>query len=296
LSGQSEGANLGPADKCIFGNPDRGPDPRSIRVEARPGQLLADASDQPTAAGQFSQSQVTLTNNYSNLISALWYPPNSGTSDVRPWDPNGLQTPRAHGDYDAKTATSYGLMLAYNQFSSSLTLQAANIGGFGRKGAQKLVVLETDGMANIASTVGTTNSGAYNSYYNTPPLATISASGNNADTDAISAATVLTSLNTSSSPIPGFSTITDKVTIQRIVFGAIFEPDASGSDQSDAVSLMQSLSTLGGTVFPSSSSDPTNGYKWRIGTLAQRQAKLQQAFTTVMDYEVSIILVPNATN
>ncbi len=253
-------------------------------------------SGDPAGMGQFSQPQVTLTNNYTNLINALWYPPNSGTSDVRPWDPNGLQTPRAHGDYDSNTATSYGLMLAYNQFSSSTALQAANIGGFGRKGAEKLVILETDGMANVSSTVSTVNNGAYNSYYNTPPLATISSSGANSDTDAINAATVLTSLTTSGNPIPGFSTPTNGVTIQCIVFGAIFEPDASGSDQSDAVSLMQSLSTLGGTVFPSSSTDPVNGYKWCIGTLAQRQAKLQQAFTTVMDDEISIILVPNATN
>jgi Flp pilus assembly protein TadG len=253
-------------------------------------------SGEPTCVGQFSQPQVALTNNYSNLINALWYPPNSGTNDVTPWDPNGLLTPRAHGDYDSNTATSYGLMLAYNQLSSSSVLQAANIGGWGRKGADKLVILETDGMANQASTVATVNAGAYNSYYNTPPLATISASGNNADTDAITAATVLTSLTTSSNPIPGFSTTSSPVTIQCIVFGAIFEPGATGSDQSDAVGLMQSISTLGGTVFPSSSTDPTNGYKWCIGTLAQRQSKLQTAFVNAMDKEVSIILVPNATN
>jgi Flp pilus assembly protein TadG len=251
-------------------------------------------SGEPTEVGQFSQPQVVLTNNYNNLINALWYPPNSGTTDVRPWDSNGLQTPRAHGDYDGNTATSYGLMLAYNQLSSSSVLRAANIGGFGRKGAEKLVILETDGMANVSSTVGTTNSGAYNSYYNTPPLATISASGANSDTDAINVATVLTSQTTSSSPIPGFSTPTDGVTIQCIVFGAIFEPGAAGATQTDSVNLMQSISTLGGTVFPSSASDPTNGYKWCIGTLAQRQSKLQQAFTTVMDNEISIILVPNA--
>ncbi|HEV8002880.1 MAG TPA: hypothetical protein VGP63_23550, partial [Planctomycetaceae bacterium] len=233
------------------------------------------------------------TNNYANLINALWYPPNSGTTDVTPWDSNGLQTPRAHGDYDSNTATSYGLMLAYNQFSSSTTLQGANIGGLGRKGADKLLILETDGMANQASTVSTVNNGAYNSYYNVPPLATISASGNSADTDAINVATVLTSLNTTSSPIPGFSTTSSPVTIQCIVFGAIFEPGAVGPDQSDAVSLMQSISTLGNTVFPSTSTDPTNGYKWCIGTLAQRQQLLQQAFVNAMDKEVSIILVPN---
>jgi Flp pilus assembly protein TadG len=248
---------------------------------------------EPAAAGQFSQPQVLLTADYNSLINALWYPPNSGTNDVRPWDANGLQSPRAHGDYDSNTATSYGLMLAYNQFSSSTTLQAAGIGGWGRKGAEKLVILETDGMANVSSNVGTTNNGSYNSYYNTPPISTISASGNNADTDAKNVATVLTSLTTSNNPIPGFSTPTDPVTIQCIVFGAIFEPDASGASQSDAVALMQAISTLGGTVFPNSSTDPVNGYKWCIGTLAQRQAKMQTAFTTVMDSEVSIILVPN---
>ena len=72
------------------------------------------------------------------------------------------------------------------------------------------MILETDGMANVSSTVGTTNGGAYNSYYNTPPLATISASGNNPDTDAINVATVLTSQTTTSSPIPGFSTTTTR--------------------------------------------------------------------------------------
>jgi hypothetical protein len=263
----------------------------SLIMFSRPG-----FAGEPVEVGQFTQPQVVLTNNYNNLINALWYPPNSGTNDVRPWDANGLQTPRAHGDYDGNTATSYGLMLAYNQMSSSSVLRASNIGGFGRKGAEKLVILETDGMANVSSTVGTTNNGAYNSYYNTPPLATISASGANSDTDAVNVATVLTSLTSSSSPIPGFSTTSNPVTIQCIVFGAIFEPGAAGASQSDAVTLMQSLSTLGGTVFPSTSTDPTNGYKWCIGTLAQRQSKLQQAFTTVMDEEISIILVPNATN
>jgi hypothetical protein len=187
-------------------------------------------------------------------------------------------------------------MLAYNQFSSSSALRGANIGGWGRKGAKKLVVLETDGMANVSSSVGTTNGGAYNSYYNTPPLATISSSGVDPATDAINIATVLTSQTTSSSPIPGFSTTTDPVTIQCIVFGAIFEPGAAGASQSTSVSLVQSISTLGGTVFPSTASDPVNGFKWCIGTLAQRQSKLQQAFTTVIDNEISIILVPNSTN
>ena len=46
-------------------------------------------------------------------------------------------------------------MLAYNQFSGNSSLQGPGLGGFGRKGAQKIVILETDGMANQASGAAT---------------------------------------------------------------------------------------------------------------------------------------------
>ena len=94
------------------------------------------------------------------MINSLWYPPNSTTADVRPWDTNGDLTPRAHGDYCSNTATSYGLMLAYNQLSGNTALQSAGMGGYGRKGAQRLVILETDGLANQSTTAGTTSAGA----------------------------------------------------------------------------------------------------------------------------------------
>ena len=100
------------------------------------------------------------------MINSLWFPPNSSSADVRPWDANGQQTPRADNDYVYNTATSYGLMLAYNQFSSNSLLRTAATGGLGRKGAQRLVVLETDGMANVSTTASFSSSGgAYNSYY-----------------------------------------------------------------------------------------------------------------------------------
>ena len=76
-----------------------------------------------------------------------------------------------------------------------------------------------------------------------------------------------------------------------IAFGAIFEPTASGSEQASAVSFLQSLATIGGTTFPASSADPRYGYLWCIGTLSQRQAKLQQAFINIMDQTESIVLV-----
>jgi hypothetical protein len=188
-------------------------------------------------------------------------------------------------------------MLAYNQLSTSTTLQNATVngqgvaaGGFGRVGAQKIVILETDGMVNQATSATFTNSGSYNSYYQLPPMGTVSASGNAANTSALNVAAQICNLTTNTSA-PGYATPSKPVLIYCIAFGAIFEPSASGSEQSDAVAFLQSLATIGGTTFPSSSTDPTYGYLWCIGTLSQRQSKLQQAFTNIMDQTESIILV-----
>src|SRR5262249_55674773 len=58
---------------------------------------------EPAEVGSFSQAQYSLSRDYAGMINSLWFPPNSGISDVTPWDPNGMQTPRAHGDYTANT-------------------------------------------------------------------------------------------------------------------------------------------------------------------------------------------------
>ena len=101
-------------------------------------------SGEPAAAGQFPYACNNLGNNYTNIGNSLWFPPNSSSADVRPWDVNDQLTPRAHGDYDCNTTTDYGLMLAYNQFSTSTTLQNATAnsksvaaGGFGRRAPRK---------------------------------------------------------------------------------------------------------------------------------------------------------------
>jgi len=246
---------------------------------------------EPAGAGQFSVPRVSLGRDYASMANALWLPPNSGSADVRPWDTNDQQTPRAHGDYCSNTATDYGLMLAYNQFSSNPSLRASGMGGWGRKGAQKIVILETDGMANVATSAGTANNGPYQSYYNIGPLGSYSLSGTSAAQSAEDVATRLCDLDTDGGSPPGYAQPRKPVMIHCIAFGAIFESTASGSDQADAVSFLKQLSTIGGTTFPSSASDPDNGYKWCIGTLDERQAKLQRAFTRIMDETVSIVLV-----
>ena len=83
--------------------------------------------------------------------------------------------------------------------------------------------------------------------------------------------------------------VAKSVSVQRIAFGAIFE--VPSPIQTSAVDLLQQISNIGGTTFPASSSDPSNGYKWCIGTIAQRQAKLQQAFMNIMNSGIPITLI-----
>ena len=186
-------------------------------------------SGDPSGAGQFSVPRVGLTRDYTSLINALWFPPNSGSADVRPWDANDQQTPRAHGDYCSNTSTDYGLMLAYNQFSGNTGIAVIGHGRVRPKGAQKIVILETDGMANEAtSATATTSPCAYQSYYNVGTLGSYSASGSSASQ---SATTLPADLRLDSTPAA-----TDcrarhtqgAVQLSSIAFGAIFEPTASG--------------------------------------------------------------------
>jgi hypothetical protein len=260
--------------------------------------------------GTFNNPQYSLTNNYTAMVNSLWLPPNSSSSDVTPWDSNGLQIPHAHGDYDSNTASSYGFMLAYNQFSSATNLQTAGpgstpVGGLGRKGTTRLVIYETDGMANADSQpalgfVTGPGGGAYNSYYAIRPGDTVNGAGYSQSAllqvveaicnknDGTYSYTLPTGAPTPPA-YPGYATVNKPVIVHCIAFGAIFE--TSSSIQTNAVSLLQSISTIGGTTFPSNSSDPVNGYKWCTGTLSQRQQKLQQAFLTILDSSVPVSVI-----
>ena len=95
----------------------------------------------------------------------------------------GCKTPRSHAEDDSNTATRYGFMLAYNQLSGSNTLAASAVGGLGRKGAQRMVILETDGMANVDSTPasGFANNGANDPYYYILPGDSVTPTGFNSN-------------------------------------------------------------------------------------------------------------------
>ena len=123
-------------------------------------------------------------------------------------------------------------MLAYNQFSGNAALQSSGMGGYGRKGAQRLVILETDGLANASTSASTTNAGAYQGYFNIGPGNSYSSSATDPNTDAINVANQICALyNDSSYGLPGFSTTAKPVSIQCIAFGAILRAHHAGGLQ-----------------------------------------------------------------
>ena len=262
----------------------------------------------PAGIGQFNAAQSPLTKNFTGLVTTLYYPPgSSATTDVPSFSANGAQAPAAHADYDANTATNYGLMLAYNQLSNSS--YSGTLGGYGRKGASRLIILETDGMANTAtganfsnSVSGTTN----NSYYEIGPSDLVwldnpsaapgapTYSSSTAGQAAVNTATKLCAEVTDTTDGPGFATPSKPVLIQVIAFGAVLEPVSNPpSEQANVMALCQAISSIGGTGFPSSvnaTTDP-NYYKLVIGTQSQRQTKMTQAFLNILDSDIPVSLV-----
>jgi Flp pilus assembly protein TadG len=246
----------------------------------------------PPQVGAFSQAQIGLSRDYQGMIDALYYPPGSSLFDVRPWDSNGVQTPRSYGDFIGNTCTNYGLMVAYNQLSSSAALRSSLLGGTGRKGAQRLIVLETDGMANVAANASFSDNGPNNSYYNIGPSDNVTPGGSPRDA-ALAVAQRLCALESDSTNGPGFATARKPVILHCVAFGAVIEPTASGTEPDNVMALLQDISAIGGTGFPASRTDASdpNFYKLCTGTLAERQEKLRTAFRKIMDDGVAVTLI-----
>ena len=253
-----------------------------------------------TDTGCFNAARVPLGRSYQTLSDTLWFPPttiqNPGT-EIRLTDPANNDVPRASNG----TSMPSGLMLAYNQLSSQPALRtfasspapSGQDGGYGRKGARKLVIFETDGVVNTPVSAPFTNGGAYNSYYNIrQPTEFPTSSSTAADQQTYMIANQITALDTASPP--GYSTPLKPALIHCIGFGSIFEPSASGNagaaaNQQTALTLLQQLQFIGNTQ--SDPSTPLASYKIITGTPAQRINSLRQAFSTIMQDGVQVSLI-----
>lgn len=247
--------------------------------------------------GRFNRPRVGLSRNYTRMQEALWYPPStlgSSGATVRPYDSDNLDVPRAFGG----TCYSMGLMQAYNQFSGNTSLvnfnpaePAGDAGGNGRRGAQKVVILETDGVPNTTATASLSNLGAHNSYYRirynsaspgSSEFPSVSSPGYSTVTSQIySLCNQICAMETASPP--GYSTTSKKALIHCIGFGPVFAPGSP--DAAAALNVLNQMQTIGNV------NDGMPSYKIIYGSEDQMVLKLQQAFTQILQNGVQVSLL-----
>src|SRR5262249_11049082 len=162
-------------------------------------------------------------------------------------------------------------MLAYNMLSTSTTnlRTYANpsttyrgfAGGLGRKGANRIVILETDGAPNTRAYASMGGSGSDSYYkvriYNPANLGSRSntewpsSSGSYDDNEVYSVVSQITALDSASTP--GYSTSRKPALVYAIGYGSLFDPSNKSSDQTDALTFLQTIQNKGNT---SSNTDP----------------------------------------
>jgi len=250
--------------------------------------------------GRFNRPRVGLGRNYSRMQEALWYPPSTlgnANTTIRPYDDENWEVPRAVGG----TCYSMGLMQAYNQFSEHNSLPGFNpgepsgdAGGNGRRGAQKVIIFETDGMPTHTATASLTNNGAHQSYYRIrfksggaggseyPSSVTQYTENNGTVTSQIYSLCTQLAASENASP-PGYSTPSKKLLIHCIGFGPVFAPDSD--KRAAAVSTLKQMQTLGNVT------DNMPEYKIIYGTETEMISRMQQAFTQILQDGVQVALV-----
>jgi hypothetical protein len=265
--------------------------------------------------GRFNCVSSPMGTNYNYASAALTFPFSTINADgspnrteITPYDPdpatgmipssNFRDIPRADGD----TCFAMGLMLCYNQLavtpssdstlrtfttSSPITFPTGMAGGMGRKGSQKVIIFETDGLPNCLASANLVNAGSYKYYQVRYDMNRPTAS----EYPSVTASTI----NNSSVLSQIYSLIQQLVTdysstrnpfrLYSLGFGPVFQgPNASG-----ALSTLQSMQYYAGTQ--SSPSAPLAANQIVTGTDSQMSANLVQAFTSILEKGVQVALI-----
>jgi hypothetical protein len=268
-------------------------------------------------SGNYNVVPVPLGNNYNTLKDALWFPPEviQSKSEIRIWNTSNndnvsqamLDVPRAVGG----TCYAMPLMLAYNQFNvdpsqRSLGTITGQVGGLGRRGAQKTIIFETDGM--VAATAYSSFSKVFSKDSGNRPgysyFAVRQPSGEYPDyvvgdttlapQEAKDVAQAICNMETDPST-PGYGTTRKKVFVHTIAFGSLFDPSNSSSYKTNALNLLQSLQAIGYTQeAPGQPNDATTAlpsYKVITGSAQTRIDNLQTAFTKILQDGLQLALI-----
>ena len=265
--------------------------------------------------GRFNCVRSPLGTNYSYATAALLFPFSTLNSDgssngteVNPYTTDaatGLtpsadfwDTPRVFGN----TAFAMGLMLAYNQFavtptsdttlrtyvkSTPIAFPTGMAGGLGRKGAQKVIIFETDGLPNSYIGANLVNAGSY-SYYqirydmNNPSSSeypSYSAYNSN-DPNVLNQIYSLIQQLAST-----YGTTRNPFRLYAIGFGPVF----SGSLSSSAQSTLQAMQYYAGTQ--SSASTPLASNQILTGTDTQINSAMSTTYAQILQSGVQIALI-----
>jgi hypothetical protein len=218
------------------------------------------------------------------MINCLWFSPKviKNNAEISIYNSTGqnpgdiYDVPRANGG----TCYAMPLMLAYNQFSGNPALVSYNAGqappgdagGLGRKGAQKMVILETDGAPNTTAGASFTNAGPYRSYYNVrynganPGGSEYPAVGSYGDNDPA---------------------VTSEIFAISQQIGPVF--DTSSPGRAAALQTLQQIQYIGNTQ--PSPSTPLPDYKIVSGADASVVNDLRTAIANIMQSEVPVSLI-----
>lgn len=271
--------------------------------------------DSYSSANRFNSVAAPMGTNYAYARSSLFFPfstinadgsPNN--TEVTPYDAdpstgavpslNFIDTPRPKGN----TCFAMGLMLCYNQFavtpSNDTTLRSyvssspigfpnGIAGGLGRKGAQKVIIFETDGLANATATANLVTNGSYKYYKirydpNKPKSSeypTTTATNLN-DSTALNQVYSLVQRLASD-----YGTTRNPFRLYAIGFGPVFQ----GANATSAQSTLQTMQYYAGTQAKASTPLPSN--QIITGTDSQMSDNMISTFTSILQNGVQIALI-----
>ncbi len=280
-----------------------------------PRSAASGISEYSNWLGRFNCVRCPLGTNYAYAQASLLFPFSTINADgspnnkeITPYDPDPatssvpsadlVDTPRADGD----TCFAMALMLAYNQFattspsdttlrsfvsSSPITFPTGMAGGMGRKGAQKVIIFETDGIANCMASANLVNAGTYKYYKirydmnnpNKSEYPSVNAYGDLNDPNVLNQIYQLVQQLASD-----YGSSRNPFRLYAVGFGPVFQgPDASG-----ALQTLQTMQYYAGTQ--SSASTPLSPSQIITGTDAQMSANMNATFTNILQSGVQIAL------
>jgi hypothetical protein len=268
-----------------------------------------------TITGRFNCVACPLGTKYAYASSALLFPfstinadGTANNTEITPYDADAAtnlipsanfeDTPRPDGD----TSFAMALMLAYNQFAltpstdttlrtfvtnTPITFPTGMAGGLGRKGAQKVIIFETDGLANCGATASLITNGTYKYYqirYDmnkpyTSEFPSINPTNINDSGVLTQVYSLVTQLATD------YGTSRNPFRLYAIGFGPVF----AGADATAAQTTLQTMQYNAGTQSSASTALPSN--QIITGTDSQMSKNMISAFTTILENGVQIALI-----